>query len=1259
MNPITGTPERRISPRAAIVLAVGLVLGAPGAWATVQFLNDGAVQNTYGGFDVPLQGTCPAGGLNAYTGIDTRPECVALRLNIVQASCSSPNYSWTTSGVCNDLVNATQLTCQAEPDRLWNPGTGVCAVVMQYDDRNDVVCALHGGTWVTAGTCTGTWVMPSRTSYTPPLLTGTGPGDQCLRCHNARTQYNGPRVRDTEDTLYMGHKNMSRKVTPGMPWGGPAFECTLPLFTTEEACFNGGGNWVPEEPYPSDDSGNVFDWATGKITVVGVDYDLTWIYADWIAPRPRAIYKAPASTTQVCSDPRYTTTTCSANGGTLIDNAGASYSCGRCHTTGWTSDSAIKPSTGIEAKEPEASFPNLTWDRNSSSGPDKVNLSGGVSNDPNKYSSWDNFGITCTRCHSSAIDTTKGDASTPTQYSSPTGMSSHHSNLTAPDASGGVCTDTQWTAEAQCTGAGGQWLTACSTNPTPAVCTQAVTTAAACVAPGAWVAAPAGWCSDAYFVDQASCEANAFVWQLGWCTRPELNATTCTGGSGTSAVTWRLNGTQQSCQVAGATWSFAKCNLAGVCNKGTCSNSLYLNEVSCTDHGETWTGYPDLASCTTAGGQFRYATDIIRCDDAGGRWTGNNANRGQLITRLCMDCHRQETAGLPYGATSTNGVNVDYTNTDPAGQLKVGQYHSTITFLSHPHGNQFLNSPHARFATGTTATGGGRFPLIATGQFNFAMTGEYKSFFMADGEAANTGNGCTGCHEVHTSTVAGEEPFREVCTDCHAGPYKKDLATINHLWGTGTPMEHAATHESSACESCHMPGGMHLFRINPDAAYSTFPVAAALTTAGALNANTAPEGTYTGAAWVDVDAACGQCHGGGTSYAQTTGSITPPSAVVTVVSAAGFLVGERIRITDAGSYEYDEQGSDRGDFNSYIKAVNTVTNQITLVGAPPIAATGKTVTQNPRSEMLPGQLSPYYTKAQLASVARGMHASSGANYAVTFSTAITGLTVGVDASIDCGTDAAGVPVTCPTFTYDWNWGDNTTHGILDPDGHTYLAGGKYDITLTVKLGGLLVGAPVTRGVTLTAPDLPPIAGGTCTWDANNWTMQVVDSSTDAPNPPPHVVIDWGDGTRSSVVAGGTISKAYTRVGSFPVTQTATDNLAQSNTRLCGTATPAYFTIGGTVRSSLAAVLPGAAVTLKKRVANGTYANVAATATSATGTYSFANIKPARYSITVTKTGYIFGLPVEFSVGPSATVDVNAVAPTSIMSLKGEGMDHAN
>ncbi len=1189
------------------VLAAAIALAGP-TWAAIQYMDDGAVQNTLNGWDLPAQGTCPAAAGYGYTGIDTRAECVALRLNVVQASCTSAaNLSWTTSGVCNDLVNnASQGVCEAKGDRLWNAATGVCAVVMMDDDRNNVNCMKHGGNWVTTGTCTGSWVMPARTAYTPNLLTSNGAGDQCLRCHNTVTQYNGPRVRDTEDTLYMGHKNMARKVTAPKAWGGPPLVCTNPLYTTEEDCIQNGGVFHPADAYVSDDSGNLFYWGGGQITVNSVARDVTWIYGDWLAPLPRAIYKAPASTSQVCSDPRGTTANCvSTYGGTLVNNAGISYSCGRCHTTGWTSDATIQT-----AKEPEKSFPGITWDRLSNAPANVVNLSGGIAGDSNKYSSWDVWGISCTRCHSSAIDTTTGTGS-PLQYSAPAGMSTHHNNMTGTDISSGACSDARWTSEAVCTSNGGTWLTACSLASTPAICSVTAADEATCIATvgNTWVAAP--FCSNARYNNQADCVANAFTWQAGWCksgTAP--SGTTCSTG------TYRANGTQASCQVAGGAWSFTSCSLEGVCNKGTCSDALYTDQINCEAAGKTWTGIAGLTACTAAGGQYSYATDVIRCEDAGGRWTGNYANRGQIITRVCMDCHRQETGGLPYDSTN------------PATALKVGPAHGDVTFVSHTAGNQFLNSPHGKF-TGT-------FDQIATGKFNFAGTGEYKSFFQIDAEAANTGNGCTGCHEVHTSVVTGEKPFREECTECHSGPYNIDLTKINHLGGVGTPLEKMAEEPAEPCIVCHMPGGKHLWRINASASYSTLPLPAALTTT--VNANTSPDGTYTNAVWIDVDDACGQCHGGGTSHAETTGTIATGSKALTVVNPAGFAANQRILVAGAGTYEYDELGEPvRGDFPTYI--ISVVGNTINLAGAAPIGVTGAAVAQNPVKNG-----GNYRTKAVLAAAAEGMHGSAGISYAVGLSASQVPDTLGVTATAttSCGTGG------CPSFKYVWSWGDGsadtTTTDPVVTATHTYAAAGTRNITLTVMLNQpppnfLAVGSS-TQSVTVDPVIATLTAGATsCTWNANTWTMQVVDASTGGVAPL-RISVDWGDGgVRSFGAAGATFNRTYVVPGAFPVTVRATDSRPVSDDFTCATtATPAYFAISGSVKKAdNTTPFGGVAVTLKK-----SGVSVKSVTTGTNGAYNLGSLKPGTYTVSFTRSGYTFPVLGPYTIGPSVnTADVKA------------------
>jgi hypothetical protein len=184
-----------------------------------------------------------------------------------------------------------------------------------------------------------------------------------------------------------------------------------------------------------------------------------------------------------------------------------------------------------------------------------------------------------------------------------------------------------------------------------------------------------------------------------------------------SGETLRLNGTQAACQVAGGNWSFPKCSVAGVCNLGP--------------------SYLDKASCDLAGGQFRFATDIIRCVDVeeygrengipayeAAHYTGNHTQRGQMITGLCMNCHRQET-----------GTTVRQRE---SGNIKVGYDPRFDRRREPPGGHQFLNS-RGKYRS---------FAQIPTSKFKYNMTAS-TGWFMTEAEAASTGNGCTGCHDVH------------------------------------------------------------------------------------------------------------------------------------------------------------------------------------------------------------------------------------------------------------------------------------------------------------------------------------------------------------------------------------------------------------------------------------------------------------------------------------------------------------------------------
>ncbi len=1204
-----------------VLALTALMLLAPGlVGAQPRMLDDGALQNSYGGFNLPAQGSCWGDGA-VDPNNPTRPLCGALRLNYTtQALCiagTAPNIrSWSTS-LCNDLDPAVvdSTTCVSKGDRLWNASTGKCAIVMSDDDRNGVVCALHGGTYQ-AG-CTGSWVMPTGGSYNPPLLTAAASanasaGDQCLRCHNTRTQYNGPRVRDTEDTMFMGHKNMSRKVTVGTPWGGPDFHCVggplAATATSEEACYDLGlaYNWVPLAPYLGTDSGQDFNWILGTVDIGTVatpnPRSLYWIYADWLAAYPRAIYHSDPSTSKVCTNPVYTTqTTCESNGGLWVFNAGVSYSCARCHTTGWTADNTLQvtkePHRSFVAQAPVGSNPSTTpsivWDRAQAAVAGQVNLSPGAPFNTT-MSSWDAWGITCTRCHASAVDLASNGGVPP--MTAPLGMSTHHNNLTAADFPAGCSAQAFQCSGGRCT---------------------ASNCASAAGGPHVWYY---GYCTDSRII---AGNGNSPAAAKTACeTGGPFGTPPATGFTGTWITPCSDNNfaTAATC-VTPNTWNLptSSCSVAGVCNKGTCSNPLYTNYVNCTQNLGVWTPITTQAACTGTNAMWQAATDVISCDDAGGHWTGSYGQRGQIITSLCMNCHRQEANGAPIDANN------------PSTAIKVGPYHNSVGFISHPHSNQFLNSPHAKF-TGT-------FAQVPTGKPYV----EYNSYFMMEGEAGNTGNGCTGCHDVHTSTVAGEKPFAEECTECH----HKDLSQMVHSGGVGTPLEEMATDPMEACVICHMPAGEHLFSINVDPLYSTKPP-------GALTANvdasTAPDGTYTNAVWVDLDSACGKCHGGGVANVETTGSIAANSAALTVATGQGanFTVGQRVEIAGAGAVYYEDgvgHPKNNEDFETYVLSISG--DVVTLAGKATKTVTNAAVAQNPVKNN-----AAYFTKAELAVKAAGIHndkpfVSFGYNLTPTNT-----LQLNVDASASSCSGSIG---NCDAFVWDWDDATADTTTSTPTATHTYAAAGIYFVKLTVEEYGVSEGS-VTKKITTFAVDAPPAAGSSTACatiiNPNTWVATLVDNSTDpAPAPPAggikQVTVSWGDGGAISSVIDNTppysligtvFTHTYLNPASVSIKQTAYDTAGQKNVATCAPVTLSTFSLSGNVRRSATAPLPYpntpvASATVKIKLGATTVRTVY---TNALGDYTVTGLKPGTYNITVTKAGLTFTGFYNQLVGPSAS-----------------------
>lgn len=274
-------------------------------------------------------------------------------------------------------------------------GSGNYAAAGVYVDLSVLTqgqCLFNGASWSTGVTKGGTLdVNTTVTSTIASPVTGTRAG--CLECHNSVSQYNTYAERWKEPYLNTGHKNMLRKVTPGVSWAGP-----------------------DGAVYAQDASGHAIDFLAGTVNVGGVDKPLMYVFGDWMVPTVNAIYDDGA--------------------GVAKTDSGGSYSCAACHATGWsnpaagvcypdstktTSATCLAPNAWVAASgvqgasytppEPLASFPGYT---------------SGITG------KWDRDGIMCSRCHSSVFSQT---------VPAPAGTSSHHdtkSNTTA-EANTNLC----------------------------------------------------------------------------------------------------------------------------------------------------------------------------------------------------------------------------------------------------------------------------------------------------------------------------------------------------------------------------------------------------------------------------------------------------------------------------------------------------------------------------------------------------------------------------------------------------------------------------------------------------------------------------------------------------------------------------------------------------------------------------------------------------------------------------------------------------
>ena len=665
--------------------------------------------------------------------------------------------------------------------------------------------------------------------------------------------------------------------------------------------------------------------------------------------------------------------------------------------------------------------------------------------------------------------------------------------------------------------------------------------------------------------------------------------------------------------------------------------------------------------------------------------TMTTGSTGGDIVALCMTCHRQDSDSSAGPRSLAGTVNTGGTGAAPttnAAATNVSVYTNKQAqpdgFAHHPDGNEFLNSPHARFTgtwgqigcppyaiTGYTSVGYSKTNTADPGaptdctpgamDLSGAGNATYNSKFawaakVDLGQSDAVAGSCTTCHAVHqphnenTVGMGGDTAMKATCQDCHAkaggSTVTPQIATINHPASGGTPLAYA-----NPCEICHQPAGIkHLWRISSDANYTMYgdyTYAAAAQGAdpnGAVNPSHLVNDTKGyGAMWIDLDNACGQCHGGGVSQADvvTLGSITgtgtnttanAQAMALTVDSPTGFASGKLLKIAGAGV--------GGADFETIIAKVSGNTVYLTYPAVTTVATATVTVTGNPTHNG-----APYRTRTELASSAANMHGlQPQASFMVTASTT-TNYLVNFDASLTA----------CPggACTYAWDFGD-TNSGTNVTTTHTYGSATPVAVKLTVT--DALLSSSVTHTVVPHSVNHAPVALGlrtaitgtsfaTPTLVSNNTnSVSFTDASTDADGNVKTVTVSWGDGLVSSVLAtGATFTHSYTRAGTYVIIHTVKDTGGRGNTeRAVVKIVPPSYSITGTVKNNAGAALSGAMVYLKL---NGHTRAIARSA--ANGSYSFPRVLPGSYTITTVKRGYTFTTPVTVDVTGSATVDITA------------------
>lgn len=303
-----------------------------------------------------------------------------------------------------------------------------------------------------------------------------------------------------------------------------------------------------------------------------------------------------------------------------------------------------------------------------------------------------------------------------------------------------------------------------------------------------------------------------------------------------------------------------------------------------------------------AGGTTQYDPTLIPTGISHGAASGRDFN-GHVLGNSVLNSVHARYAGV--NDTAANGG----ITLNSLGKYDLFSANSSTSVQVAPYNSDFKG--YVCFQSSTSASPG----MTKADGSEISTKADCEALYGAGAWRADTGvpaegaygmqGTCTTCHDVHNSlfvSTQAEKAMRKTCEKCHVDnaitgatdTRLPQITTVAHPTGINTPFDTAKYEES--CVVCHMATQaqengdqnsmpVHVWRINTSAAYNTFPTADQFNgTNGATkdrNAQVAPEnytrldgttGTYAKAVWVDLDLACGQCHGGSLGTGATHGA---------------------------------------------------------------------------------------------------------------------------------------------------------------------------------------------------------------------------------------------------------------------------------------------------------------------------------------------------------------------------------------------------